>query len=97
MKHHDFRWLSLVFGVKVNEPEAADSIFEISMFESISPCLVCFEISCARVFPEGRVQDVWWQFGNFGNLGKKTKLHVGADFEGSGASKEPLDFLSRAA
>ena len=80
--------------MKVNEPEAADSIFEISMFESISPCLVCFQISCALMLQEGGVHQLLWQFGNFSNPGK---LHFGAEFEGSGASKEPLDLPSRAA
>ena len=79
---------------KANEPEAADSIFEISMLESILPRLVCLQISCALVLPEGGVQQFWWQFSIFQN---HEKLQSGADVEGFGASREPLDLPSRAA
>ena len=50
---------------KANGPEAADSIFEISVLESILPRLVCLQISCALVLPEGGVQQFWWQFSIF--------------------------------
>ena len=89
-----FLMVFLVFVRKTNEPEAADSIFEISMFESIFPRFVCLQISCPRMLPGVGVQQFWWQIWNFQN---PEKLQSGADFEGFGASREPLDLPSRAA